>query len=292
MNVSDRKGLIEDEESFSVREQCRILSVNRSSLYYIQKPESPLNLKIMRMIDRQHTDDPARYGQKKMAEHLSRKLRIPVSRNRVQRLMRLMGLEGDYQKKRTTAPDREHKKYPYLLRDLHITHSNQVWCSDITYIPMRYGYMYLSAVMDWYSRYVLSWEISNTLETDFCVIALVRALKRGRPEIFNTDQGSQFTSAEFTGVLQNNDIKISMDGKGRSLDNIFIERLWRTLKYEDIYKRSYETPLELNEGLNSYFNFYNRRRIHQALNYSCPEEYWKKSLTENRSSLIIAGGQK
>ncbi|HNN06968.1 MAG TPA: IS3 family transposase [Leptospiraceae bacterium] len=146
MSISDRKGLIEDDEPFSVREQCRLLSVNRSSLYYIQKPESSLNLKIMRMIERQHTDDPARYGQKKMAEYLSRKLKIPVSRNRVQRLMRLMGLEGDFQKKRTTVPDKEHKKYSYLLRNMQVTRSNQVWCSDITYIPMRYGYMYLNAV--------------------------------------------------------------------------------------------------------------------------------------------------
>lgn len=191
-----------------------------------------------------------------------------------------MCIEGDYQKKRTTNTCKEHKIYPYLLRNCDITHPNQVWSTDITYIPMRRGFMYLTAVIDWYSRYVLSWEISNTLETDFCILALKEALNMNNPLIFNTDQGSQFTSKEFTGILEKHDIKISMDGKGRSLDNIFIERLWRTVKYENIYKQSYETVQELYDGLESYFNFYNNHRIHQSLEYHVPRYAYLNGLTK------------
>jgi putative transposase len=224
----------------------------------------------MKLIDRQHTLDPVRFGQMKLVEELTNALGIPINRKRVQRLMRLMGIEGEYQKPKTTISCKNHKIYPYLLRDYAVLKPNEVWSTDITYIAMRHGFMYLTAIIDWYSRYVISWELSNTLETDFCSKALNRALNKNKPLIFNTDQGSQFTSNDFTSILANHDISISMDGKGRSLDNIFIERLWRTLKYENIYRHSYETVKELMESLRIYFNYYNRKRIHQSLNYNTP----------------------
>lgn len=224
----------------------------------------------MKLIDKQHTQDPVRFGQIKLAEELTHTLGISINRKRVQRLMRLMGIEGEYQKPRTTISAKNHKIYPYLLRDYAVLKPDEVWSTDITYIAMRHGYMYLTAVMDWYSRYVISWELSNTLETDFCSRALKRALNKNKPLIFNTDQGSQFTSNDFTSILDNHNISISMDGKGRSLDNIFIERLWRTLKYENIYRHSYETVQELMDSLRTYFNYYNKKRIHQSLNYNTP----------------------
>jgi len=232
----------------------------------------------MKLIDIQHTKNPARYGQKKIVQYIRSKLNIPINRKRIQRLMRLMDIEGDYQKKRTTIACKDHKIYPYLLRNFTVMHINQVWGTDITYVPMREGYMYLTAIIDWYSRYVIDWEISNTLEKDFCIEILNRSLRKSKPAIFNTDQGSQYTSNEFTSILENNNILVSMNGKGRSLDNIYIERLWRSVKYEDIFKKSYESVQELYEGLEIYFKFYNNERIHQSLNYLTPKQIYFKSV--------------
>ncbi len=200
-----------------------------------------------------------------------------VNRKRVQRLMRLMGLEAIYRKPRTTIPNAENKVYPYLLRGVEITHCNHVWSTDITYIPMRHGFMYLVAVIDWFSRHVLSWRLSNSLDTSFCLEALEDALTDATPEIFNTDQGAQFTSIAFTSVLDTNDVAISMDGRGRAIDNVFIERLWRTVKYEDIYLKDYETVDELYQGLASYFAFYGQERPHQALGYRTPYDVYHQA---------------
>jgi putative transposase len=231
---------------------------------------------LMRRIDHQYLDTPF-YGSRKMALELSTRHRV-VNRKRVQRLMRTMGISAIYPKKRTTVPCLGHRVYPYLLRGLTIDRANQVWCSDITYVPMERGFMYLVAVMDWYSRYVLSWRTSNTLDAEFCVSALKEALSRSKPDIFNTDQGSQFTSREFTGLLEEKQVAISMDGRGRAMDNIFIERLWRSVKYEDIYLKDYATVADLNEGLDRYFDFYDHRRIHQSFEYQTPYEVLKASL--------------
>jgi len=223
----------------------------------------------MKLIDRQYTKTPF-YGSRRMRNHL-RRADYKINRKRVQRLMRLMGLEAIYPKPRTSIPNKAHKIYPYLLRDVNIEHINQVWSADITYIPITGGFMYLVAVIDWYSRYVLSWRLSNTMGVNFCLEALEDALQIATPNIFNTDQGSQFTSLDFTGRLKEADIKISMDGRGRAFDNIFIERLWRSVKYEDIYLKDYQTVLELYNGLREYFRFYNSERPHQALGGIPPE---------------------
>jgi putative transposase len=233
-----------------------------------------LNLKIMRLIDKQHTLGKVPFGQLNMVHYLSCKLKMPINRKRVQRLMRRMGLEGLYEKKKTTKFCKEHEKYPYLLRDYTIRYPNEVWSTDITYIPMRHGYMFLVAIIDWFSRYVISWEISNSLDNWFCIEALERALKKTTPKIFNTDQGSQFTAESFINILEDYHIEISMDGKGRSLDNVFIERFWRTLKYEDIYRRSYETTSELVTGLKEYIHYYNTQRPHQSLGHQTPYQVY------------------
>lgn len=217
----------------------------------------------MRRIDELYLKWPF-YGSRKLA------LELTVNRKRVRRLMRKMGIEAIYPKRRTTRPAAGHRIYPYLLRDLSITRPDQVWASDVTYIPLRHGFLYLAAVMDWYSRHVLSWRLSNTLNAAFCVEALEGALTVGRPEIFNTDQGSQFTSRSFTSRLEKADIRISMDGRGRALDNVFIERLWRSVKYEEVYLKDYASPREAEAGLAAYFEFYCGRRIHQSLNYRTP----------------------
>ena len=230
--------------------------------------ESEENLFYMELIDKQYTRKPF-YGSRRMRDHL-RLQGYRLNRKRVRRLMRKMGLQAIYPKPRLSKKDKAHKIYPYLLRDVNITHVNQVWSADITYIPMPHGFMYLVAIIDWHSRYVLSWRLSNTLDVDFCLEALEDAFKYGRPEIFNTDQGSQFTSLAFTGRLNDENIKISMDGRGRALDNIFVERLWRSVKYEDIYLKSYQTVSELSLGLGEYFKFYNDERPHQGLNDSAP----------------------
>ena len=259
-----------------IKRQCELTGLSRSSYYREEKPESEENLKLMRLIDEEYTRHPF-YGTRKMRDYLRRQ-GYRVNRKRVQRLMRLMGLSSIVPRKRTTPINKDHKIYPYLLRGLNIDHCDHVWCSDITYIRLRGGFAYLTVVMDWYSRYVLSWEISVTMDDSFCVSALERALRiYGSPEIFNTDQGSQYTGNAFTGVLKSHGIKISMDSKGRAMDNIMVERLWRTLKYEDIYIKDYETVEELIAGLRDYFFFYNNERPHQTFNGKTPAEvYWGK----------------
>jgi len=229
--------------------------------------ETAENLELMRRIDEEYTRTPF-YGSRKLAAVLK------VNRKCVQRLMRRMGLEAIYPQRRTTRPAAGHKIYPYLLRNLAVTRPNQVWASDITYIPLRHGFLYLVAVMDWYSRYVLAWRLSNTLEGSFCVEALQAALGLGRPEIFNSDQGSQFTSAAFTSRLAEAGVAISMDGRGRALDNVFVERLWRSVKYEEVYLRDYADGWEAEASLAAYFDFYCHRRVHQALHYRTPHEVY------------------
>lgn len=261
-------------KKLSISRQCRLLSIQRSSYYYKTKPIKPEDLKLMRLIDEKYLKEPT-WGSRSMRNYLWRLGYNRVSRKRVQRLMRLMGIQAIYPKPRTSRPHPGHKVYPYLLRNLTIDRPNQVWATDITYIHMSHGYMYLVAVMDWHSRKVLSFRLSNTMDTDFCVEALEEAIRRyGSPEIFNTDQGSQFTSDDFTGVLKKHAIKISMDGKGRCQDNIFIERLWWTLKYHYVYLHAFESGSALRKGLGSWFNFYNQERSHQALDNRTPDEVY------------------
>jgi putative transposase len=266
--------MVDSEESvLSIARQCRLLSINRSSFYYRPKPVKAEDLELMRLIDEQYLKTPT-WGSRSMRNHL-RRLGYKINRKHVQRLMRLMGLEAIYPKPKTSRPHPEHKVYPYLLRGLKIDRPNQVWAADITYIPMSRGFMYLVAVMDWYSRKVLSWRVSNTLEADFCVEALSEAIENyGTPEIFNTDQGSQFTSEDFIKKLKDNAIDISMDGRGRVQDNIFIERLWWTLKHHWVYLHSFANGAELRDGFRYWFNFYNRDRFHQSLDNLTPDEVY------------------
>ena len=263
-----------DHSELSIVRQCELASISRSGFYDQPAGETPLNLALMRLIDRQFLETPW-YGSRQMARHLRRE-GYPVGRKRVRRLMAKMGLEPIYQRPRTTVPHPEHQIYPYLLREMVIERPNQVWCADITYIPMRRGFLYLVAVMDWATRKVLSWRVSNTMDADFCIEALEEALERfGKPEIFNTDQGSQFTSPRFTGVLRAAGVRISMDGRGRWMDNVFIERLWRSLKYECIYINAFETGSALRAGLREWIGYYNTRRPHSALAGRTPDEaYW------------------
>ena len=266
--------MIEPEHpKLSVRRQCELIGLPRSSYYRNPSGESEENLELMRLIDEEYMRHPF-YGSRKMRNYL-RGFGYRVSRKRVQRLMRLMGLESIAPRKRTTVPGDGHKIYPYLLRNLDIDRPNMVWASDITYIRLRGGFVYLTVVMDWYSRYVLSWEISVTMDDGFCVSALERALRlNGKPDIFNTDQGAQYTGQAFTRVLKGHGIRISMDGKGRAMDNIMVERLWRTVKYEDIYIKDYETVEDLIKGLKEYFWFYNNERTHQGLGGRTPAEIY------------------
>ena len=259
--------------SLGIAGQCRLLNVSRSSFYYKNKPLKPEDLELMRLIDEQYLKTPC-WGSRSMRNHL-RRLGYRVNRKRVQRLMRIMGIKAIYPKHRTSRPHPEHRVYPYLLRNLTIDRPGQVWTADITYIPMSRGYMYLVAVMDWHSRKVLSWRVSNSLDSDFCVDALTEALSRfGTPEIFNTDQGAQFTSQAFTNVLKNHKVAISMDGRGRVQDNIFVERLWWTLKYQYVYLWSFDNGTELRQGLRYWFEFYNHDRSHQALDGRTPDEVY------------------
>lgn len=251
--------------------QCEMLQLPRSSAYYEPVPESVENLQLMRRIDELYLEYPF-FGSRRMSRELG------VNRKRAQRLMQLMGLEAIYAKPRTTESHPDHKKYPYLLRDMEIERVNQVWSSDITYIPMARGFMYLTVVMDWYSRCVLTWRLSNSLEGSFCIEALEAALKKSRPEIFNTDQGVQYTSNSFTQVLEKNGVRISMDGKGRALDNVFVERLWRSVKQEEVYLKSYVDGWEAEAELGKYFRFYNGRRRHQSLNYQTPAEVYTRGV--------------
>ena len=268
-----------EHDELSVAAQCELLDLPRSTYYYEPATQSVENLALMRRIDEQYLKTPF-YGSRRMALELSTPECV-VNRKRVQRLMRTMGIAALYPRKSTSTPGVGHRVYPYLLRGLSIDRANQVWCSDITYVPMERGFMYLVAVMDWHSRYVLSWRLSNTLDTEFCVLALEDALRHGTPEIFNTDQGSQFTSREFTGVLQSHQVAISMDGRGRALDNVFIERLWWSVKWEHIYLKAYGTVADLHEGLEWYFGFYDHRRKHQALANRTPYEVYQASLANH-----------
>jgi len=261
------------DPKLSVSRQCRLLCLNRSSYYHKNKPVKPEDLKLMRLIDEQYLKTPS-WGSRSMRNHL-RRLGYKINRKRVQRLMRLMGLEAIYPKPKTSRPHPAHKVYPYLLRNMVVERPNQVWAADITYIPMNRGFMYLVAVMDWHSRKILSWRISNTLDTDFCVEAVEEALSRyGVPEIFNTDQGAQFTSNGFTELLKSHKVQISMDGRGRVQDNIFIERLWWTLKYQYLYLWSFNNGTELRQGLDQWLEFYNSERCHQALDNLTPNEVY------------------
>ena len=255
----------------SLKKQCKLLNVSRSSYYYRKQPVKQKDSKLMKLIDEQYLKQPS-WGSRSMTIHLKR-LGYRINRKRVQRLMRKMGLEAIYPRPRTSKPHPDHKVYPYLLRGIQINRPNQVWCSDITYIPMASGFMYLVAIMDWYSRKILSWQLSNTLDTDFCLNALEDAVRQyGCPEIFNTDQGCQFTSQEFTGRLENHNIKISMDGRGCYQDNIFIERLWWTLKHQYLYLHAFDSVSELKTGLKTWFRFYNQERFHRSLDDKTPDE--------------------
>jgi putative transposase len=262
-----------EDPGISIRRQCELLGVNRSGLYYQPRGESEENLMLMRWIDEEYTRRPF-YGSRRMAEWLCDR-GYEVGRNRVRRLMGVMGLQAVYPKPKLSQAGEAHKIYPYLLKGIEVTRVNQVWSTDITYIRMAGGFVYLVAVMDWYSRYVLSWGLSVTMELDFCMEALKQALRRGRPEIFNSDQGSQFTSGAFTGELEAHGITISMDGRGRCFDNIFIERLWRSLKYEEVYLREYRLVPEARTGIGSWFQFYNHERRHQSLGYRTPAELYR-----------------
>jgi len=260
-------------QNLSISRQCRLLNINRSTYYYKKRPIKPIDLKLMKLIDKQYLKTPT-WGSRSMRNHLRRQ-GYKVNRKRVQRLMRLMGLEAIYPKRRTSRPHPDHKVYPYLLRNLKIDRPNQVWAADITYVPLARGYMYLVAIMDWNSRKVLSWRVSNTMDTDFCVEALEEAIDRfGAPEIFNTDQGAQFTSKAFIDTLKIHNIKISMDGRGRAQDNIFIERLWWTVKHHYIYLHTFDNGTQLRKGLNMWFAHYNQERSHQSLDNLTPDEVY------------------
>jgi putative transposase len=271
-----------------VSRQCRLLAVSRSAVYRKPAEVSAEDLAIMALLDRQYLARPY-YGSRRIAAWLATQGHL-IHRKRVQRLMRLLGLVAIYQRPNTSKPAMAHKVYPYLLGGLAIERVNQVWCADVTYIPMARGFLYLVVVMDWVSRAVLAWRLSNTLGADFCVEALEEALARyGRPEIFNTDQGSQFTSDDFTGMLKDHAISISMDGKGRCMDNIFVERLWRSLKYEEVYLRAYATVAEANAGIGAWLDFYNEERQHQSLSYRTPRQIYQEGLWVCGRSAVPTG---
>jgi len=265
---SIRQNWVESNPDYSIRRQCRLAGVSRSNFYYTPVPESEENLQLMRLMDEQYMRHPE-YGSPRMADWLFDEGYV-INHKRVERLMHIMGIQAITPGPHTSKPSPEHKIYPYLLRGVEILRPNHVWSADITYVPMLKGYMYLVAIIDWYSRYVLAWELSNSLESSFCVSALEKALQYTSPEIFNTDQGSQFTSTDFTGTLLSKKITISMDGRGRALDNVFIERLWWTVKYEDIYPKDYTSGKALYEGLSKYFCYYNEERKHSSLDKRTP----------------------
>jgi putative transposase len=276
-----------DHRHLSVVRQCALVSIGRSTFYRAPAPETVENLLLMRLLDEQFLETPW-YGSRQMARHLRRHGHA-VGRKRVRRLMATMGLTPIYQRPRTTVPHPEHRIYPYLLRNLVVDRPNQVWCPDITYIPMRRGFLYLVAVMDWSTRRVLSWRLSNTMDVEFCIAALEEALARfGRPEIFNSDQGSQFTSPRFTEVLTGAGVRISMDGRDRWMDNVFIERLWRSLKYECVYLHAFETGSELRVGLTRWIGYYNGHRPHSALGGLTPEEAYAGTGLEARQTARLA----
>ena len=285
MTIEEKKQRIQPTHpKLSIQRQCELIGLPRSSYYRegLAGQETPENLEIMRHIDNEYTDHSF-YGTRQMRNVMRRK-GYKINRKRVQRLMRKMGIQSIAPKPDTSKPHPQHKVYPYLLRNFNVTRSDQVWCTDITYIPLTGGFVYLTAVMDWHSRYVLSWELSITMDNEFCVSALERALRcHGTPYIFNTDQGSQYTSHEFTNVLKNKNIKISMDGKGRAMDNIFIERLWRSVKYEEVYVKEFQSVDQLRKSLKRYFDFYNHERPHQSFKGQTPAEIYNG---ENQLRLV------
>ena len=276
MSAPDRRAKLDRARGeLSIRRQCEMLGVARSSVYRKRRPANDNDLEAMRRIDALFTERPF-FGARRIARTLGEE-GFAIDRKRVRRLMRLMGIEALGPKPRTSNPAPGHKIYPYLLRDLTIDRPNQLWAADITYIPIGRGFLYLVAVIDWASRAVLSWRLSNTMDASFCLAALEGALARyGKPEIFNTDQGSQFTGAAFTGVLIEAGVRISMDRRGRWMDNVFIERVWRSLKYEDVFLRGYADGREAKAGIGEYFAFYNERRLHQALGYCTPMAVWRE----------------
>ena len=263
-----------DHPQLSVRRQCELLGLSRSSLYYEPASETAVNLRLMRLLDQEYTAHPF-LGSRRLTAWLIEQGE-EVNRKRVQRLMRLMGLEAIYPKPKLSAARTGHRIYPYLLRQVRIDRPDQVWSTDITYVPLAQGFMYLAAIIDWFSRYVIAWRLSNTLDGSFCLEMLEEALRRGRPEVFNTDQGVQFTAQAWTGRLESAGVAVSMDGKGRCLDNVFVERLWRTVKYEDIYLWGYEGVPQLRQGLGRYFPYYNQERLHQALDYRTPASVYQQ----------------
>jgi putative transposase len=296
MSRDRRKTIIDrTHPQVSLSRQCALLEISRASVYYRPAPTRAEDLELMGLMDRQYLKTPF-YGSRRMKAWLLQE-GYPsagsggplVSRNRVRRLMRLMGLEAIYRRPRTSQPEPGHRVYPYLLKGVEVNRVNQVWATDITYIPMARGFLYLVAIMDWYSRYVLAWKLSNTLDTDFCLAALKEALGKGRPEIFNTDQGSQFTSEAFTGMLLERGIQVSMDGKGRYTDNIFVERLWRSIKYEEVYLKAYQNGSEARTGIGSYLEFYNQQRPHQALDYRTPAEMYLSEQVGKHAAAHEAG---
>ena len=260
-----------------MQRQCELLGVPRSTFYYQPRPESPENLRLLRKLDELYLDCPF-FGSRRMA------VMLEVGRTRTRRLMHVLGIEAHYPKRNLSRPALGHEIYPYLLRGVSIERPNQVWSTDITYLPMHGGFLYLVAVMDWFSRFVLSWELSNTMETGFCLAALEAAFRFGQPEIWNSDQGSQFTAADFLAPLKQRGVSISMDGRGRALDNVFIERLWRSLKYELVYPGDFVSGADLFQALKRYFHFYNHQRPHQALGYRTPADLFPRPSIRKRSS--------
>jgi putative transposase len=281
-----RRALVERRHRrLSVVRQCQLLGISRSSVYYRRKPTPPADLELMEAMDRQYLATPY-FGSRRMQAWLQTQGQ-GVSRKRVRRLMRLMGLEAIYQRPRTSMGTSAAPKYPYLLRGLAITRPDQVWAADITYIPMATGFLYLVVVLDWHSRCVLAWRLSNTLDSAFCVDALEEALSKGTPDIFNTDQGTQFTSEAFTRVLKEGGVQISHDGKGRFMDNIFVERLWRSLKYEEVYLKAYQQVPEARGGIGQWLWFYNEQRPHQALKYRTPAEVYRLQGTRQEAGVSL-----
>jgi len=281
LSRGERKEMIKADQKMAVTGKCKLLELSRSTLYYIPKREEPDEdeLALCLLLDKLHIKHPW-MGTRSLRDQVNRRVDYTVNRKRIQRLMRKMGIHAVYCKPRTSIPGKGHKIFPYLLRNMNIDRPNQVWATDITYIPMAHGFVYLVAIMDWHSRKVLSWRLSNSMDTSFCVEALEEAMDRyGKPDIFNTDQGSQFTSDDFTKVLIGADIKISMDGKGCWVDNVFIERLWRSLKYEEVYLKAYESVREARESIKTYLTFYNSERTHQSLDKLTPDEvYFSESM--------------
>lgn len=272
--MDQRRRWIGKDPQLSVRQQCALLGIPRSTFYYEPVPETPLNMEIMTLLDQMYLETPF-YGRVKYTECL-RKNGYQVNHKRVGRLLKVLGITAMVPGPSTSASHKSHEKYPYLLKEMQINRCNQVWAADITWIPTKKGYLYLVAVVDWHSRYILSWALSDSMTSDFCLSALEEAFSHGTPEIFNTDQGVQFTSSDFTDLLKCREVRISMDGKGRYQDNIIVERLWRSVKYEEVYLRRYESGEEAHEGLSEYIAFYNEKRLHQSLNYLTPAEIYFK----------------